>query len=138
LSFALDYLKSLRSYQEACDSPEKLAELEQEFAMDAKLSYNYAIILGGRFDIGEPVIAKSANFSLLYAHYILKGRFELGEIIIATDGYCSVEYALGVLRDRFELGEPAIWMLPENSSYRRNYDRLFFKMTSIDWQKEGF
>ena len=40
--------------------------------------------------------------------YILKGPFPLGEPAIAKDAEYSYNYAKWVLKDRFELGEPAI------------------------------
>ena len=56
----------------------------------------------------EGAIAKSAQYSYLYAVKVLKTIFEAGEKAIATDAYYSYWYASDVLNGRFKIGEKAI------------------------------
>ena len=75
----------------------------------ARIGYMYSChVLKGRFELGEPAIAKDSYYSYLYAMEILKGRFELGEPVIASSAEYSYYYATDVIKGRFELGEPAI------------------------------
>jgi hypothetical protein len=70
----------------------------------------------------EWAIAKSAEYSYLYARNILEGRFELGrfelgEPAIAKSAEYSYLYAADVLNGKFPLGEPAIAKSAKYSYY---------------------
>lgn len=99
--------------------------IEKALAEGSEQSYWYAhTFLGGRFHLGEPAIATSAEWSYKYANDIVKpgtfipgsSRFPLGEEAIASDARYSYLYALSVLREgdfvpgsyAFPPGEPAI------------------------------
>ena len=58
--------------------------------------YSYNII-GGRFELGEEAIAKSADWSYIYALKVLNGRFELGEPAIAKSIIFYYAYTNNVL-----------------------------------------
>ena len=60
------------------------------FAMDAALFARD--VLKGRFELGEPTIAKDAKTSYYYARDVIKGRFILGEEAIAKDEYYQRKY----------------------------------------------
>ena len=71
-------------------------------------AFEYAhYVLGGRFELGEPIIATDPKHSYWYAKNVLNGRFELGEPIIATDPKHSYRYAHFTNR-KFDIGEPEI------------------------------
>ena len=53
--------------------------------------------------LGEPIIAKSSHYSLVYAKYVLNGSFPLGEPEIANDIFYSKEYTKDVLKKDFYL-----------------------------------
>ena len=73
-------------------------------ATDAELAYKYAIhIIGGRFELGEPAIAKDAYYSFYYALNVLNGPFPLGEPAIASNAYYSQAYTNEVLKKDFYL-----------------------------------
>jgi hypothetical protein len=80
---------------------------------DAEIAYNYAQVLGGRFEEGEKAISKNAELSLQYAKNIIKGRFEKGEEVISKHVELSLVYA-SLIKERFEKGEEAI---AQNGSY---------------------
>jgi hypothetical protein len=42
-------------------------------------------VIEGRFELGEPVIAKHAGWAYAYAMDVIKGRFKQGEPAIAKD-----------------------------------------------------
>ena len=96
LSFATKYKTKLD------DNSEKL------IAKDAEYSWYYAEVIGSRFELGEPEIAKDSEASYYYAVRVIKGRFELGEPAIAKNPEYSLMYAEEIIKGRFELGEPAI------------------------------
>jgi hypothetical protein len=56
----------------------------------------------------------------MYARNVIKGRFELGEPVIAKDAQRSFMYARNVIKGRFELGEPKIL----KSIYAEDYKLL--------------
>jgi hypothetical protein len=89
---------------------------------DPKISYEYAEVLGERFEQGEDAIAKDAKLSFDYAQKILKGRFEKGEDAIAKDAALSFHYADKVLKGRFEKGENS---MTENTFMMQQYSMLF-------------
>ena len=91
-------------------NPEELSKREHILAKDAQYSYCYAhYVLLKPFPLGENAISKSAKYSYLYAKYVLKGRFELGEAEISTDAGYSYGYAHYILKNKpFPLGEEAI------------------------------
>ena len=95
-SFATKYKTKLD------DNSEKL------IAKDAEYSWQYAEVIGSRFELGEPAIAKDSEASYYYAVRVIKGRFELGEPAIAKNHEYSSMYAEEIIKGRFELGEPAI------------------------------
>lgn len=85
-------------------------------ATNPNTAYDYARdFLRGRFELGEPAIAKRAEYAYYYARDVLKSRFKLGEEAIAKSAYYSIMYAGKVLKGRFELGEPAISTSPAKS-----------------------
>lgn len=70
----------------------KHGELEQLISTDSKCSYLYAKVIGGRFELGEKVIASDAWNSYFYAICIIGGRFKLGEEILDTDEKAKKKY----------------------------------------------
>ena len=75
-------------------------------------AFAYALyVLGGRFELGEEMIAKDSQCSYLYAKDIIKSRFERGEDAIATDPKHSYRYAHFTNR-KFDIGEPEIAKSP--------------------------
>lgn len=63
--------------------------IEKLIAQDSDLSFRYAKhVLNGRFELGEPSIAKNPLSSLYYAQYVLEDRFYLAEnlIVESKDG----------------------------------------------------
>ena len=84
-------------------------ELEPIIAKDAKYSYMYADeVLSDEFKLGEKAIAKDSVYAFWYAKYILKDKFSIGEPAIAKDSYYSYLYAFDILEGPFKLGEPEI------------------------------
>lgn len=77
------FRSSDRAYNFAYKNKVKLDENgEKLIALSAENSYYYARLLKGRFELGEPIIAKDAEFSYRYAEEIIKGRFPLAEKVI--------------------------------------------------------
>jgi hypothetical protein len=62
----------------------------------------------GKFELGEPAIAKSAKQSFLYAKNTLYGRFSLGEKAISENAAYAFRYAYEVVRKPWPKGEDAI------------------------------
>jgi hypothetical protein len=62
-------------------------------------SLNYAKIIG-RFELGEPAIARSGDASYRYANEVLRGRFELGEDAMMEDERIMLNYAQNVLKGK--------------------------------------
>jgi hypothetical protein len=58
--------------------------------------------------LGEPIIAKSSHYSLVYAKYVLNGPFPLGESAIANDIFYSKEYTKDVLKKDFYLDDKLV------------------------------
>ena len=54
------------------------------------------------------LIITNAIFSFVYAVFIKRGKFEEGEPAIAKNAWNSLYYAQAI-NDRFKLGEPAIY-----------------------------
>ena len=98
------------AYHYSCDVHGGRFELgEKLIATDPHYSYYYAgDVVNDRFVLGEPVIATNTHYSYKYAADVIKGRFELGEPSIATDPYYSYMYAKNVLKGRFKLGDTII------------------------------
>lgn len=108
-----------------CDSNDSNKGISKIIA-SAIDSYYYAKdILEARFKLGEPAIAKDAEYSFEYAKNVLKGRFEAGEKAIAKDAEFSVEYSVDVLKGPFKLGEPAIY---KNQNYSATYTEFLNKL----------
>lgn len=72
----------------------------------------------------EKVIATSDVYSHAYAMHILKNRFPLGEPVIAKSPDYSFWYAK-FIGERFELGEPAIYSKPYLAT---DYTRFLLKL----------
>ena len=90
--------------------------------MNADACYMYAaLILKGKFELGESIISTDTHFSYLYARDALKGRFELGEAVISELGVYGFRYAIDVTKERFLLGERSI----ELSGYGKEYEEYF-------------
>jgi hypothetical protein len=105
------------------NNPKELKKREKAIAKSTEYSYLYAMdVLKGRFPLGEPAIAKSAKYSYWYARDILKGKFPLGEPAIAKSAKYSYWYARDVLRGEFKLGEPAI---EKDENYWKQYCEHF-------------
>lgn len=61
-------------------------ELEELFLKDPHFAEGYAhYVVQGPWPRGEPIIAQSARYSLLYAEDTLKGRFPAGEAVMRKD-----------------------------------------------------
>ena len=100
-------------------------ELEPIIAKDAKYSYMYADeVLSDEFKLGEKAIAKDSVYAYWYARHILIDKFSLGEPAIAKDSYYSYLYALGVLEGPFKLGEPEI---AKDDHYSKKYTKEILK-----------
>ena len=100
-------------------------ELEPIIAKDAKYSYMYADeVLGDPFKLGEKAIAKDSVYAFWYAKYILKDKFSIGEPAIAKDSYYSYLYALDILEGPFKLGEPEI---AKDDHYLKRYTQEVLK-----------
>lgn len=69
------------------------------------------------FPLGEPAIATSSYYSVLYAEYVLRGPFPLGEPVIAKSSRHALRYACQVLKKKFPLGEPVIAAKADDSYY---------------------
>ena len=52
----------------------------------------------------EQFVAKSPMYSIFYAKNLIGGRFELAEPVIGADIYCSFEY-LDLIKQRFKAME---------------------------------
>jgi hypothetical protein len=94
---------------------------EPEIAKDCKWSYHYARIINRRFELGEPEIAKDAYYAYYYALNVIEGRFEQGEPVIAKNAAYACFYAHDVIKGRFELGEKAIMA---DAEYRSSYKKF--------------
>ena len=82
--------------------------LEYEIAKtNSKWAYEYTSEHGEDKEL-EPIIAKSAEYSYMYADEVLSDEFKLGEKAIAKDSDYAYWYAKYILKDKFPLGEPAI------------------------------
>ena len=100
-------------------------ELEPIIAKDAKYSYMYADeVLSDEFKLGEKAIAKDSVYAFWYAKYILKDKFPLGEPAIAKDSYYSYLYAFDILEGPFKLGEPEI---AKDEYYSKKYTQEILK-----------
>ncbi len=95
---------------------------EEYISKDAMFSGRYACeVLEGKFELGESIISTDTHFSYLYARDALKGRFELGEAVISELGVYGFRYAIDVTKERFLLGERSI----EFSGYGKEYEEYF-------------
>ena len=104
-------------------------ELEPIFAKTAEYSFLYALdILEGPFNLGEPAIAKDIEYSYLYVGEVLNGPFKLGEPAIAKDAEYSYMYAKTILKASFPLGEPAI---AKDENYSKEYTQDVLKKDFI-------
>ena len=96
---------------------------------DVGLMVNYAKeVIKGRWPEAEPFIAKSADWSLEYAHF-LKDRFPAGEetILKSNNPFYIISYAKKVIGGRWPEAEPFIakddyWSL----EYARSLGQRFF------------
>lgn len=69
-------------------------------AQNPRQAVDYASVMRlKRFPEAEAAIAKSAEYSYLYAEEVIKGRFPEGEPVIATNASTSQQYA-NLLADR--------------------------------------
>ena len=91
-----------------------------------RVAYNYAkSVLKGRWEEGEPIIAKDAKDSYEYALNVLKGeRFKLGEPAITKDAEWAVPYAENVIKGRWKEAEPTI---SKNASKAERYANKIIK-----------
>ena len=97
---------------------------EKEIAKtNSKWAFEYVSKHGKDEDL-EPIIAKNAEYSFLYAIEVLDDRFELGEKAIAKDYYLAYRYAKLILNGPFNLGEPVI---AKNEFYSKTYTRDILK-----------
>ena len=91
------------------NNPEELKKREGAVAKSAEYSYLYAVkVLKTRFEAGEKAMATDAWVSYRYAREVLKKRFEAGGKAVATNAEYAYWYARDVLKNRFEAGEKAI------------------------------
>lgn len=95
---------------------------EPLFAKTAYHSLQYASNILERFELGEPVIATSPRHSYQYAYMCLDDRFEMGEAAIATNEYFSFKYARDILKGPFKLGESVI---------SRNSEQLYYYLIGV-------
>ena len=109
--YALAALTPKEAYDMSYSNPELRPKLEPTIAKSAEWSYLYALSVLKRkpFPLGEPAISTSARYSYCYARYCLKGKpFPAGEPVMATSAEYSYYYAIDVLQRRFPAGEPAL------------------------------
>lgn len=71
---------------------------------DAPSAYEYAKLIGKRFEEGENIIALDGKISCDYAKFIMKGRFEKAENTISKNIENSLRYA-AIIGERFEKAE---------------------------------
>ena len=121
----LDLVPSI-AWEKYKNSPDELRKREKLWVRAAETVYYYAKkVLNGPFPLGEPAIAKDAQWSYMYTYDVLKRKpFKLGEPEIAKDAHWSYMYAVYVLNGQFKLGEPAIAKDPH---YSEIYQRFFNK-----------
>ena len=101
---------------------------EKEIAKtNPKWAFEYVSKHGKDEDL-EPIIAKNAEYSFLYAIEVLDDRFELGEKAIAKDYYLAYRYAKLILNGPFNLGEPVI---AKNEFYSKKYTQEVLKKDFI-------
>ena len=99
-----------------------------------KCAFTYALyVLGGKFELGEEVIAKDAQCSYWYATDVINSRFERGEVAIATDAKHSYRYASFTNR-KFDIGEQEI---AKSSCYSYLYALSVLK-EDLNWVKMLF
>lgn len=82
---------------------EHRAEVEKNIALSAHDSYAYATqVLGGRFKLGEPTIAKEPGLAISYATQILHGRFEEAEsyLLQSNNPHLVVSYLQSAARSK--------------------------------------
>lgn len=99
---------------------------------DAESAYKYAEALGERFEEGENIISKNAEYSFSYAKNVLRGRFEKGEnAMIESEGRSNIcrNYA-SVTKTRFEKYEE--FLAKEN-----NAQQIWFYWNSISSFEES-
>lgn len=102
----------------------KHSHIKEVAKVTPKWAFEYAKEHGINKEL-EPIIAKSAYYSYLYAQDILNGkRFKLGEPTIAKDVDQSFEYALWILKKAFPEAEPTIAKYAFTS---REYTQLVLK-----------
>ena len=108
-------------------------ELEPIIAKSAEYSYMYADeVLSDEFKLGEKAIAKDSVYAFWYAKYILKDKFPLGEPAIAKDSYYSYLYAFDILEGPFKLGESEI--AKDEFFFKKIYTRSFKERFLFRWQ----
>lgn len=89
------------------NEPYELKKREKILARDAKVATNYTYhVLGERFKLAEPIIAKHPQSAILYAK--LFGEFPEAEEMFARDGILSLNYAIDSIYRPFPKGEPTI------------------------------
>lgn len=88
----------------------RLPEIEPTIALDPVLSVKYAqLVIGGKWEPGEDIIATSADDSFDYAFNVLSGtRFIKGEPAIATNPQLAASYAVNIVKGKWDIGEAAI------------------------------
>ena len=93
--------------------------LVKAVAINPRTAIEYAeSILEGPFPEGEPAIAKNADYSFDYARLIGR-RFELGEPAMSKDGLTAYVYAKYILQEPWPLGEPSIASSKWSQAYAR-------------------
>lgn len=68
--------------------------------MNSKQAFEYCRDNKKRVPEYEPIIARSAKYSYLYARFVVQGRFELGEKKIFKNIEYSARYASTVIKGR--------------------------------------
>lgn len=86
----------------------RFPEGEEEIAKDSGFAIRYAEeVVKGAWPEGEDAISQDLHNSSKYAR-LIDGRFEKGEPTIAKNALKSWIYATKILKDRFPLGEPTM------------------------------
>jgi hypothetical protein len=116
------------AFRYACYFHIRLPFMEEKFAQDGSIAYDYAVsVLGSRFEAGEPAIAQDGGTAYFYAVNVLGSRFEAGEPAIALDNSLDSDlidhYVKRFLKDEYQEQEGLL--IGEESPYE--WTKVFFR-----------
>lgn len=95
----LSDMLAVSAYVGAREKGEANPYLEGLIALNGEASYLYALkVLHGPFELGEPAISRSPDWSLKYARFVIKGRFRMGESRMTRNSEVCYQYFKYVVR----------------------------------------